>query len=38
MSDIDSLSAPDWHWYSRSAVRLVTAWVSSWAVMSSAEP
>ena len=34
MSDIDSLSAPDWHWYSRPAVSSVTACVSSWAVMS----
>src|SRR5215204_4226219 len=34
MPDIASLSAPDWHWYSRSAVRFVTVWVSSWAVAS----
>ena len=34
MSDIDSLSAPDWHLYSSPAVWAVTAWVSSWAVTS----
>ena len=34
MSDIDSFSAPDWHLYSRSAVRSVIACVSSWAVTS----
>ena len=35
MSAIASFSAPDWHWYSRSAVLSMTAWVSSWAAVSS---
>ena len=34
MSEIASLSAPDWSAYSRPAVRSVTAWVSSWPVTS----
>ena len=33
-SEIDSFSAPGWSWYSRPAVRSVTAWVSSCAVTS----